>query len=297
MGILSLLFGLVFAPLLPGIINRTKAFVAGRRGPPLLQRYYDIAKLLRKGAVYSSTTTWIFKAGPMAGLAAVTTAGALVPLGQFPALFSFPGDCLVFVYLIGLGRFFTMLAALDTGSAFEGMGASREAFFSALTEVVFLVCLVLPAALAGSGSLSDMLNPGIIVGYPLAWTIFLFLSAALFVVVLAENARVPFDDPATHLELTMIHEVMALDHSGPDLAFIEYGAALKLWLLGLLPVQLLVFHQGAWGVAAVSAGMLVLAVLIGVVESVMARLQMSRVPRLISGALAAAGLGVVFLFR
>ena len=122
------------APLLPGVINRTKAWFAGRRGPPLLQAYYDLWKLLHKGAVYSQTTTWVFVAGPVVGLACVVTALLIVPLGGVPGLLAFPGDFLLLAYLLGLMRFFTVLAALDTGSSFEGMGASREAFFSALAE-------------------------------------------------------------------------------------------------------------------------------------------------------------------
>jgi len=127
-----MLFGLMFAPLLLGIINRTKALFAGRRGMPLFQLYYDVWKLLRKGAVYSRTTTWIFRAGPIVGLAAVVAAMALV---------AFPGDSILFAYLLGLMRFFTMIAALDTGSSFEGMGASREVQFSALIEPALGVLL------------------------------------------------------------------------------------------------------------------------------------------------------------
>ena len=139
--LIPLLFGLMFAPLLLGIINRTKALFAGRRGMPLLQLYYDVWKLLRKGAVYSRTTTWIFRAGPIVGLAAVVAAMALVPFGKMPALVAFPGDLILFAYLLGLMRFFTMIAALDTGSSFEGMGASREVQFSALIEPALGVLL------------------------------------------------------------------------------------------------------------------------------------------------------------
>ena len=139
--LIPLLFGLMFAPLLLGIINRTKALFAGRRGMPLLQLYYDVWKLLRKGAVYSRATTWVFGAGPIVGLAAVVAAMALVPFGKMPALVAFPGDLILFAYLLGLMRFFTMIAALDTGSSFEGMGASREVQFSALIEPALGVLL------------------------------------------------------------------------------------------------------------------------------------------------------------
>ncbi|MDD5674048.1 MAG: NADH-quinone oxidoreductase subunit H, partial [Chitinivibrionales bacterium] len=139
--LLAVSLGLCGAPLMLGIITKVKAFFAGRNGPPLVQPYYDIVKLLRKGAVYSRTTTWVFKAGPIVCLAGLLGALCILPLGRLGAPLSFKGDILVFVYLLGLARFFTVVAALDTGSAFEGMGASREVFFSALAEPVLLLCL------------------------------------------------------------------------------------------------------------------------------------------------------------
>ena len=154
---MPLLLALVLSPLLPGIINRTKAFFAGRRGPPLLQTYFDLWKLLQKGAVYSRTTTWVFRAGPMAGLAGMLTAAMLVPLGRVPALLAFPADFLLLAGLLGVTRFFTVVAALDTGSSFEGMGASREVFFSALAEPALFVALATLARQTDSLSLSTML--------------------------------------------------------------------------------------------------------------------------------------------
>ncbi len=155
---IPLLLALVLSPLLPGIINRTKALFAGRRGQPLLQTYFDLWKLLQKGAVYSRTTTWLFRAGPIVGLAAALTAALLMPLGSFPALIAFPMDFLLFAGLFGLMRFFTVAAALDTGSSFEGMGASREVFFSALAEPALLVALATLAQQSHSLSLSTMIT-------------------------------------------------------------------------------------------------------------------------------------------
>ena len=149
-------FALLLAPLLPGVINRMKAWFAGRRGPPLLQAYYDLWKLLHKGAVYSTTTTWLFVAGPIVGLACVATALLIVPLGGVPGLIAFPGDFLLVAYLLGLMRFFTILAALDTGSSFEGMGASREALYSALAEPALLLALAALAVHSHSLSSSAM---------------------------------------------------------------------------------------------------------------------------------------------
>ena len=292
--LVSLLLGLVTAPLLLGVINRTKAFFAGRKGQPLVQPYRDLGKLLRKGAVYSRTTTWLFRAGPVVGLAAVVVALALVPLGGVPALLTFPGDLVLFAYLLGLARFFTVTAALDTGSSFEGMGASREVLFAALAEPALLLGLAAVARETGTLSLSEMYGESAVwarAALPLA-----LVTAALAVVLLAESCRIPFDDPNTHLELTMIHEVMVLDHGGPDFAFIQYGAALKLWLFSSLLVGLVVpVHSGFLWVdtAAQLGGLLILAVLVGVVESSMARLRLLRVPPLLVGAVVLAALAFV----
>ncbi|MBI3987817.1 MAG: NADH-quinone oxidoreductase subunit H, partial [Lentisphaerae bacterium] len=197
---------LVLAPLLAGVINRTKALFAGRRGQPLLQLYRDLFKLLRKGAVYSRTTTWIFRAGPVVGLAAVLTTLLVVPFAGKPAVLAFPGDLVLFAGLLGLMRFVTVLAALDTGSSFEGMGASREVQFSALAEPALFLGLATLARQTGSFSLSDLFMTGHAMP-PEFWLV----AAAFLVIFLCENARIPFDDPNTHLELTMIHEVMVLD--------------------------------------------------------------------------------------
>src|SRR6266545_5288469 len=222
---------LTLPPLLLGVVNRVKSLFAGRKGPPLWQLYADLRRLARKGAVYSRTTTWVFRAGPVVGLAAVVTAGLLMAFGGAPAALSFGGDFVLFAYLLGLARFATVLAALDTGSAFEGMGAAREVTFSSLAEPALFLCLVTLARATGSISLSGMLGPALPDAWGHAAPALLLAAIAVFVVALAENARIPVDDPNTHLELTMIHEVMVLDHSGPDLALILYGASLKLFLL------------------------------------------------------------------
>jgi formate hydrogenlyase subunit 4 len=292
--VIQLCVALAFAPVLPGIVNRVKAVFAGRRGPPLLQTWFDIVKLLGKSAVYSRTTGWVFRAGPVAALAAAATALCLVPWAGGGALLSFDGDLVLLAGLLALMRFVTILAALDTGSAFEGMGASREAWFSSLGEPALLLGLAAVARVHGSVSLAGIL--GVIAGAPQgtgAAVIFL-VSCSLFIVYLAENARIPVDDPNTHLELTMIHEVMALDHGGIDLAYIQYGASLKLWILGGLVVSLAVPRSGLWylDAAAGTAGLVVVAAATGVVESIMARLRLVRVPQLLVAALAMSALGL-----
>jgi formate hydrogenlyase subunit 4 len=292
---------LFLAPLLGGIINKTKAFVAGRAGPPLLQPYYDLRRLLCKGAVYSRTTTVIFRAGPILSLAALILAVLIVPFGSVAAPLSFSGDIILFAYLLGLARFVTILSALDTGSSFEGMGASREAWYSALAEpVLFLGLAALARNMPPGGRLSlTGIHEGVASA---AWPIVLtqpLVGVALLVVFLCENCRIPVDDPNTHLELTMIHEVMILDHSGPDLAFILYGACLKLWVLGALILGLAV----PWRTGRVlldfplaCIGMALLAVLVGVIESTMARLRLLRVPQLLVSAAAFSALALVLEF-
>ncbi len=284
------------APLLVGVIQRTKAKLAGRRGPPYLQLYFDLAKLLRKGAVYSRTTTWVFRLGPSVGLAATLVALSMLPMGRTAGLVAFPGDVVLLAYLLGLARFATVLAALDTGSAFAGMGASREVQFAALAEPALLLGLAALARQTGALSLSGMLTSLSPVNWADAAPALILVATALLVVLLVENARIPIDDPATHLELTMIHEVMVLDHGGPDLAFIEYAAALRLWLFAAVLVGITVpVRTGSFttDAAAFVGGLLVVAIAVGVIESTMARLRLLHVPRLLVGATAACALALM----
>ncbi len=289
------LLGLVLAPLLLGVINRTKAFFAGRKGQPLLQSYFDLARLLQKGAVYSSTTSWVFRAGPLVGLAAMFTALQLVPLGGQPSLLHFVGDVVLLCGLLALARFATIIAALDTGSSFEGMGASREAFFGALAEPALYLSLAALVRHTGSDDLSASLGMLSDRNWADVHPSLVLVTVALLAVFLVENCRIPVDDPNTHLELTMIHEVMVLDHSGPDFAFILYAAALKMWILGslLIGIVLPALSSSVWLNLGFSLlGVLGLAVLVGVIESVMARLRMLVVPQLlvVASALAATAL-------
>jgi formate hydrogenlyase subunit 4 len=291
---------LLLPPLLLGVINKTKALFAGRRGPPLLQVYLDIAKLMRKGLVISRTTTWVFRAGPVVTLVSVAAAGLLVPFGSEAAPLSFVGDMILFAYLFALARFFTAAAALDTGSAFEGMGSAREVTFACLSEpALFFVFLAL-ARQTGSLSLGPMLGASS-TGFSAAFAAPLVLACiGLFIIILAETSRIPVDDPTTHLELTMIHEVMVLDHGGPLLGLVEYSSAMRLLVLEALLIRLaLPFSTGLpWLDAPIfAAESLALAAIIGVVESIMARLRMRRVPYLLTGALLLCGSGFVLLVR
>jgi formate hydrogenlyase subunit 4 len=298
---LLLLFG--FSPLLAGVITRTKAVIAGRKGAPLLQPYYDLWKLVRKGMVLSSTTTWVFRAGPVVALAVPVLASLFIPFGGVGAPISFSGDLVLFIYLFALSRFFTVLAALDTGSSFEGMGAAREATFACLAEPTLFVVFIVLARISGSLSLDAMLGAlQSHVGHPNAGVPLMLAAVCLFVVLLAENCRIPFDDPNTHLELTMIHEVMVLDHSGPDLALILYGAAMKFMVMGALLVSFVLPppHGAANGLAATLifiAGLLGLSIAVGLVESAMARLRLIRVPQLLVGTSLLSFFALVLLLR
>jgi formate hydrogenlyase subunit 4 len=290
---------LLVPPLLLGIVNRTKAAFAGRTGPPLLQPYYDLARLWRKGMVVSSATTPLFLAGPVVGLVSTLAAALLVPLGHHPPLVSFPGDMILFAYLLALGRFFTACAALDTGSPFEGMGASREVTYAWLAEPALFLGFIALARMTGSYSLGGMLGGSLAAAPQATISSLVLLLVAWFVVLLAENSRIPFDDPNTHLELTMIHEVMVLDHSGPALGAILYGAALKLFVFASLVLGLaLPFQAGPWlDWLAFGGGLVLLAVLIGVTESTMARLRLVHLPRLLVSASLLAAFSIIFLLH
>ena len=304
--------GILLAPLLLGIINRVKAKFAGRRGRPYFQLYYDLAKLLRKSAVYSETTSPVFRLGPLIGLGGVLAALLFVPLGGTPALAHFTGDFILAAYLLALGRFMTMLAALDTGSAFEGMGASREAVYSALAEPVLLLVFVPLGMTVKSFTLSSMLAPFTPYAWEHYWPVLVLVGTALFILLLTENCRIPVDDPNTHLELTMIHEVMILDHGGVDLAIIEFASALKLWffcavIVGSSFPDVTLFVAGTpageifqgplVSLLLALCGIFLIAVLVGVTESVMARLKLTKVPALLTLAGALTALACLFCLR
>lgn len=298
--LIHLLLLLILPPLLPGVINKTKALFAGRKGPPVLQLYYDLFKLARKGVVISQVTTWVFIAAPVVTLVAVTLAGLMVPAGPFQAPVAFTGDLILFAYLLGLCRFFTTTAAMDTGSPFEGMGAAREVTFACLSEPALFFGLLVLAKMSGSLVLTELLHAPLAAGSQTSAASLVLVAAGFFILLLAENSRIPVDDPNTHLELTMIHEVMVLDHSGPLFGLILYGAALKLFILSAVLLHVVFpFQSGSalldWLLFVIE--MLAVAVAIGVVESIMARLQMRNVPHLLIAAILLCGFGFVLLMR
>lgn len=298
--VVHIALALCLPPLLLGAIHKTKARFAGRNGPPLWQAYYDLLKLMRKGMVLSTTTTWVFLAGPIVGLAATVLAVLLIPLAGCDAPLSFTGDFVALAFLLGLARFVTALAALDTGSAFEGMGAAREMTFACLAEPALLLGLLVLAKLTGSLRLSEMLGASLAAHWVTAGAPLALVLLSWLIVLLAENCRVPFDDPNTHLELTMIHEVMVLDHSGPALGMIDYAASIKLFVFAALVVKLAApvttaspwLDDGLFFMAVMGVG-----ILIGVVESTMARLRLSQSPVLLLAACLLSAFGAILLVR
>jgi len=277
-----LLFYLIVTLIAPifmvGIINRVKSIWAGRRGPKLNQLWFDLLRLLRKTPVYSQDTSWIFPYAPLVVLSITIGASLLSPVLPGYAVLAFPGDFIVFAYLLGFGRVAVMLSALDTASAFEGMGASREATYSAITEPVLLLAIGTLGCLNNTMSFQDLVAVGSRTDIDLVVRIAIVMG--LFVVLLIESSRVPADDPATHLELTMVHEVMILDHSGPELAMMQYASAMKMTLFAqVISAVINPFDAGgneSLPLLAMSATIVLLTALagiVGIIESLVARLR------------------------
>jgi len=298
--LLGLLVVLLAAPAVPGIANRSRSALTGRRGAPMFQLYADLARLWRKGVVVSRVTTHVFRAAPVALVATTVLAACLLPLDGERSLVHFGGDLLAFAGLLALGRWCVALAAMDTGSSFEGMGASREVTIAVFSEPALVLCLLVLALAGGDFQLESMLGARLAKVWGVAAPSLVLAGAGLFILSLAESSRVPVDDPLTHLELTMIHEVMVLDHSGPDLALIEYAGALKLTLFGALVVRVFAATPALAPLAALAVllpGLALFALGVGVVEATTARLRMDRVPQMLVAASAIAGFGLILLLR
>ena len=271
---------LLFAPFLVlGVIKKTKAFWAGRKGVSLFQPWWDFVKLMKKDAVVSNTTTWIFKFTPILIFATTLFAGLFVPMLGGSSVINMQGGFILFAYLLGLGKFFALLSAMDTGSSFEGMGASREACFTTIVEPAFFIIMASLIALSGNYTFESLFLILESAG-GLGILIMILAVLALVVMLLTECCRVPVDDPTTHLELTMIHEVMILDNSGQDLGLITWAAGIKMVILESLIAALLIpTHLLGFGYSALAyvVALFVIAVFVGTLESAIARLRMSHV--------------------
>lgn len=295
---------LAVAPLLKTSIKKMKARLQNRQGPPLWQGYYDLAKLLRKEPVRSETASWVYVAGPRVYFAAAIAATTLVPVLIAAAPLEAAGGILLLVGTLALGRFALATAALDTGSPFGGMGASRDMTIAALAEPALLLGLFASALAVGTMNLGALVRT--LVEQGLAWHPSDFLAfAGLFIIVIAETGRIPVDNPATHLELTMIHEAMVLEYSGPDLALVEWASAVKellyLTLLAnlFMPIGIALRAEPvALAIALVAwiGKVFVLAVAVTVVESTNAKLRLFRVPELVSVSLGLAFLALAIRF-
>ena len=264
-----------------GIILNTKSLASGRKGPGILQPIHDVIRLFRKGAVYSETSSWIFQVAPSIYFASVIMAILVIPFGQNKGLISFEGDFVFFAYVLALGKFFSIISALDTGSSFEGMGASREALYSMFAEPAFFILMGSFALLTGYTSFYDIFRT-LHFGSSISYLLGTLATFVLVTIAMIENSRMPVDDPKTHLELTMVHEVMILDNSGFDLGlilsasylkFAMYGALIANFFIDVLPwyIALPVFFtiQAAFAIA------------VGIWESFMARFRLSHNPQFI----------------
>ena len=276
MGIaLNTLLMLIVAISITGVINRCRALLAGRKGLPFFQHIYNVRLLLRKGAVYSTTTTALFRIAPAVYLGSAIVAMLFIPVADLYPLISFEGDVICFAYLLALGRFSLILAAMDTGSSFEGMGASREALYGALIEPAIMIGFATLAMFCGYTSLADIFAHE--QSFNLHLTIVMLLTAYLFIkIAFVESGRVPVDDPRTHLELTMIHEVMCLDYCGVDMAMIQIAGWLKTASISMLAANAIAatgcFH---WWFATPLA-ILLTGLSVGIVESTQARNKLVR---------------------
>ncbi|MBQ9246705.1 NADH-quinone oxidoreductase subunit H [bacterium] len=276
--LINIIILLIIPFIMIGIIKKTKAFWAGRKGVCLLQPFFDFIKLFKKESVYSSTTSCIFKFAPIIGLTSIIFAALFVPMISGAAIIELPFTFIIFAYILGLGKFFSLISALDTGSSFEGMGASREACFSTIVEPAFFIAMASIVALTQINSFNNfklIMEQAGIYGF----LIIALLVLTLFIMLLIEGCRVPVDDPTTHLELTMIHEVMILDNSGVDLALITWGAAIKMFIFEaliaalIIPIGLPVYLSLFLFLAIIT----VISVVIGTIESSMARFRMTHV--------------------
>lgn len=297
---------LCVSPAIVGLINKVKARLQCRQGAGILQPYADVKKLFRKQPVLSTTTTWIFTATPYIVFASTVTAGLLIPVFASQMPLNFAGNIIVFVYLLALGRFFLILAGLDSGSSFGGMGSSREAIVASLTEPAMIMAIFAIALTAGSTNLSTIVHrTALLEGIATDPSARLMALSAVFIVALAETGRVPVDNPATHLELTMVHEAMVLEYSGRYLALLEWASAIKL----LVFLTLIANVFAPWGIAtsftpmALSIGLAVylikvagLALLIGTIECMFAKLRLFRVTDLLGVAFILALLGLLFFY-
>ena len=288
--VVQLLVIILIAPFVNGVIKKVKALTQKRRGAPLLQMYFDLYKLFKKNAVVSETASWIFKASPYVVFSTAVAAALLVPATTMLAPKGFPGDIILLVYLMALGRFFMTLAGLDTASTFGGMGSSREAMISSLMEPSIMVSLFTAGLVAGTTSIYGIMQVMKELAVPIEQPVFIMVFLVVLIIIIAETSRIPVDDPATHLELTMVHEAMILEYSGRHLALMELGASVKQLVFITLLVNICLPHDqliSITGIAAIVISLLLylikvvfVSVLIAIIEVSTVKFRFFSVPNL-----------------
>ena len=303
-GLVQVLFIMAFSPLMVGIMNKTKARTQKRIGSSILQPYYDILKLVRKDEIVSNQSSWIFRSSPWVNFAAIGTAAFFIPVFLSYSPFGLVGDILLVIGLFALARFFTMLAGLDVSSSFGGLGSSRDMMISVLLEPTLFLTIFVVSITYGGTNISGIVGSAVNSSF-VAHPQLIFALIAMFVITLGETGRLPFGNPSTHLELTMIHEAMVLEYSGKSLALIEWSSAIKQLIL----LSLIVNIFAPWGISSsvlvpsLAIGLMVfvakvstLAVSLALLESSVARWRLFRLPDLIAMAIASSMIGVVFYY-
>ncbi len=277
---ISLLLILIAAVFFIGIVIKVKAKIAARKMPSVLQPVYDVIRLFRKGAIYSTTTSILFRVAPLIYFATIATAMLFIPVGSQKSILSFQGDFVFFAYLLAFGKFMMIVAAMDTGSGFEGMGANREALYSMLVEPAFFILMGSQALFTGYVSFQDLFFH-LHLSSQLSYIIGLASIYVFVYIAMVENSRMPVDDPKTHLELTMVHEVMVLDNSGFDLALIHIGTWLKFSIYGTLISGFVIQNSWSWywQVATFFGIMAAFAAAVGLLEAFRARNKMEKNPQ------------------
>jgi formate hydrogenlyase subunit 4 len=280
-GIISVIVILGLAPLFVGFVNKLKAILTGRIGAPIRQPYFDLKKLFRKETINAATSSFVSRVSPLLNLISLIVAAAMLPVGFWKPLISFNGDIILFAYILGLSRFFQILAAMDIGSSFEGMGAAREATFALFAEPIFFFTIGSISFLSGFTSLFDIYHS--IQLDNISYEVFILIcSISVFMLAVTECSRMPVDDPNTHLELTMIHEVMILDNSGIDLFLYQYSSYIKLFIYSVLEISFFYpFSQQSYlfGIIIFVVGSFVLSFSLAVVETITARYRIKNIPQ------------------
>ncbi|MBI5809379.1 MAG: NADH-quinone oxidoreductase subunit H [Ignavibacteriales bacterium] len=279
-GIISVSMIIGLAPLFAGLVNKQKAKLTGRVGAPILQPYYELQRLFKKETINATTSSFISRVAPILNFVSIIIAAAILPVGFWKPLISFNGDIILFAYILGLSRFFQILAAMDIGSSFEGMGAAREATFALFAEPIFFFTIGSIAFISGYTSIYDIYHS--IQLENISYEVFIVIcSISVFMLAVTECSRMPVDDPNTHLELTMIHEVMILDNSGLDLFFYQFSSYIKLFIYAVLEISFFYpFSQQSYlvGIVIFIIGIIALSFSLAVVETITSRFKMKNIP-------------------